>query len=650
MTSRIRTIGPLALVSLTILALTTPASAGEIHRAIAAGDADRVASLLAEDPGLVHSPDENATRDLPLHTAVFLGDPEMARRLLDAGAEVDGFDIDESTPLQVAAMTQNHAMIDLFLERGADVNRRDKNGACALSFAAFSGNAETVRKILEAGADLNYLSNSGITLLHAACYRGLDELFDRLIEQGRSVEEASLNGSTPIHWATAGGRTEMVKRLIAMGAEVAVPDTSGWTPLMKVARTDRVEIAEMLLAHGADPNVGTAEGLCPLVPSVWGGNPAMVSTLVEHGADANPADETGRTPLWWATQDGDPEIVESLLRAGADPNVTEKESGRTPLHNATRAGYGEVVALLLANGANPDVMDAAGRRPIHLATRYGHHAIEKRLVAAGARPADVERSPEPAPAGTLGRGEALVWYVGHSGWAVQTRDHFLLFDVTPRERPADEASLVNGNVVPAELSGLNVAAFASHVHGDHFDPAIFDWRSELDDPTYVLGFHPAPGTFEGEPPAYEYVDPGEPREIDGLRIRTIESNDSGVGFVVEVDGLVIFHPGDHANRVRETLEGYRDQIDAIAAAGLRPDICFQPISGCNFGDLVAVDQGVEYTLATLKPRLFFPMHGGSQEQRYRAYVAEHEARFPDVRMHAAEAPGDCVRYSVEEAS
>ena len=51
-----------------------------------------------------------------------------------------------------------------------------------------------------------------------------------------------------------------------------------------------------------------------------------------------------------------------------------------------------------------------------------------------------------------------------------------------------------------------------------------------------------------------------------MTVRTIESNDSGVGFVVEADGVVIFHPGDHANRVAGTLEGYREEIDRLAAA------------------------------------------------------------------------------------
>ena len=65
----------------------------EIHRAIAADDQEIVAELLTKDPGLALAPDDNETRDLPLHTAAIHGRIELARILLDAGAEIDGGDI-----------------------------------------------------------------------------------------------------------------------------------------------------------------------------------------------------------------------------------------------------------------------------------------------------------------------------------------------------------------------------------------------------------------------------------------------------------------------------------------------------------------------------------------------------------------------------
>ena len=171
------------------------ARAGEIHDAVAAGDAARVAALLRAHPELVRAPNENQTRDLPLHTAAIGGQLEIARLLLDAGAEIDGFDADESTPLHVAALNRHPELVDLLIARGADVNRRDRNGAYALSFAISGRDSVVVRHVLDAGADLNFSSATGTQLMHLAVSRGLWDIVDRLLASGPQAEPYA--GSAP---------------------------------------------------------------------------------------------------------------------------------------------------------------------------------------------------------------------------------------------------------------------------------------------------------------------------------------------------------------------------------------------------------------------------------------------------------------------
>jgi L-ascorbate metabolism protein UlaG (beta-lactamase superfamily) len=240
----------------------------------------------------------------------------------------------------------------------------------------------------------------------------------------------------------------------------------------------------------------------------------------------------------------------------------------------------------------------------------------------------------------VGPGEAAIWYLGHSGWAVKTRGHFLVFDYGRDNlgRPPDLPALSNGHVDPGELRGQRVTAFVSHEHADHFDPGIFRWREGLPGTRYVLGFRP-----DSAPP-HEFMEPRETRTVDGMRVTTIRSNDTGVGFVVEVDGLVLFHAGDHANRRRDLTGDYAPEIEFIKARGLKPDLAFLPISGCNFGDHVAVEIGAEWTLRTLEPAMFLPMHGGFTECRYSPANAECNRRFPGIRTETIENRGDFVRY------
>ena len=141
-----------------------------------------------------------------------------------------------------------------------------------------------------------------------------------------------------------------------------------------------------------------------------------------------------------------------------------------------------------------------------------------------------------------------------------------------------------------------------------------------------------------------FIGPREDREIDGMKIHTIESNDTGVGYVVEVDGLVIFHAGDHANRHQDFSGPYKSEIEYLDSKGVRPDIAFMPISGCGFGDQVAVKMGVYYALETLKPLVFFPMHSGGWEARYHEFISEAKRQFPDIEMRAPKASGDRFRY------
>jgi L-ascorbate metabolism protein UlaG (beta-lactamase superfamily) len=63
----------------------------------------------------------------------------------------------------------------------------------------------------------------------------------------------------------------------------------------------------------------------------------------------------------------------------------------------------------------------------------------------------IERELEP--------GQALVWYLYHSGWAVKTKSHLLVFDYGEPPGLSGRRSLDAGSDDPAELAGENVTVF-----------------------------------------------------------------------------------------------------------------------------------------------------------------------------------------------
>ena len=633
---------PLAAIILALL-VALPVSAGEFHRAIADGDTETVTRMLKSDPALVNMPDEDDQyASMPIHFAAIGGNVEIARMLLAAGADIEAGDSDESTPLHVAALNRRPEMVAFLIEREADVNRRDRNQGYALSFASSGGDTAVVRTILDAGADLNFTSEQGVTLLHYAASRQLGDLFRRLVDRGDDPNAATAQGSTVLHWAA---NPEMIQSLLDLGVEPSPVDSSGNTPLMSAIHRGNTDAARILIDKGADVNMADDRGCSPLQAATMRDNPELTRLLIGRSSNVNCRTDDGKHVLVEAAMRGNVEIVKLLLEAGSETEIGEPAQGLTALHAAAILGYGDVVEELLAGGSKVDSKDKMGRTPIELAAQFGNMKIIQLLKSRGAGQKRIEVTRDVITRHPVsGADEAAIWYLGHSGWAIKTKNNLMVFDYFEQGRSPDEQALCNGRIDPAEIAGEKVTVFASHAHGDHFDPMIFDWREKVKDITYVLGCR-----ADSAPP-YEFTGPRESRTINGIKVTTIESNDSGVGFILEVDGLVIYHAGDHANRQRDFSGPYKAEIDWLAERGVKPDIAFMPISGCGFGDQEAVKMGVHYTLDTLVPALFLPMHAGMNLTRYQEFIDDCGDRFPETKMEAVQHRGDEVRYKKEKMS
>jgi L-ascorbate metabolism protein UlaG (beta-lactamase superfamily) len=328
-----------------------------------------------------------------------------------------------------------------------------------------------------------------------------------------------------------------------------------------------------------------------------------------------------------------------LLVAGARPDVPESHFGWCPLHKAASLGYSDVAERLLDHGARISCEDNDGATPLDLAVGHGNRAVADLLVSRGAAGSVPDTDAGSlAGQGDCAVGEAIIWYLFHSGWAIKTRDHLLVFDYFQPRRPPEDPGLCNGRIEPSEIAGADVTVFVTHEHRDHYDPAIFEWQETLPHVTYVVGC-----PIEGDHP-HIFMGPREERMVDGMKITTIESNDTGVGYVIQVDGLTIFHAGDHANRHQDFSGPFKAEIEYLQSLGIRPDIALMPVSGCGFGDQVAVKMGVYYALETLKPLAFLPMHSGGGEYRYHEFITEAKQKFPDIEMRAPKASGDHFRY------
>jgi L-ascorbate metabolism protein UlaG (beta-lactamase superfamily) len=236
-------------------------------------------------------------------------------------------------------------------------------------------------------------------------------------------------------------------------------------------------------------------------------------------------------------------------------------------------------------------------------------------------------------------GGALVWYLGHCGFAVRTRDHFLIFDYQeerdgpqPKTKPA-RPSLASGWIDPEEIKGLKVRVFVSHSHGDHYDPVIYSWRQAVPDILYYFGWR------AGDDPRDAYlVGPRAELESGGFQIATINSHHAGVpevAWLVKVDGLAVYHNGDC--QPPDPAAGYaflRTKTEAVDLAFLPP----------------VTAPGEKYTIqerdffTKFRVGAAFPMHFNAGAAMYREFKRAFEAEFPGLVIYVPEAMGEKFVY------
>lgn len=661
------------LVSFIMVALfSAQIAAGEIHDAIRRGDLAAVQRLVSSDKSLLASKESDGST--PLLVAARAGSIEIAKSLLDAGADLGAGDNENSNALHLAAVGGKQDMIDFLLAGGIDINSADVNGMTAILFAVAYNHADLVPYLVSKGARIDCKTTGGTTLMHQAAYRGNLDLIKYLVSEKQPVNPGRDQwGNTPLVAAASRGRKEVVAYFLENGADPNETSGEGQSVLVATVQGGNREIVELLLAKGADPNISWHGGNA-LAFAVWGDDPEVIRMLIAKGADAKNVDESGwgvlhrvaqhkgnveiakllvdagaeadrkdkegNTPLLMASERGFTDLVKYLASAGASVEAFDGNFGCTPLHIAAAKGYSDLAEFLIGAGARVDAKDKRGSCPLDDAMMHGNMKIAGAIKAKGGKGAGKSEPAKALLSKKLKEGEAIVWYTGHSGWAVQTKNNFLVFDYFQDGRAPDAPSILNGCINPAELAGKKVTVFVSHTqHPDHYNRSILRWAGQMNGVTYVFGQAPDSAV------ACEMIDPRQTKNINGIEVTAARSTDAGVGFLVTVDGLTLLHPGDLHNRDANLDGVYAEEINFFASKGGRVDLAFFPVSGCGFGDIEIVKKGVYFAADKLSPMAMFPMHGGSACYRYFDFAKDAQKAGCTVPTGCATARGDRFLYT-----
>ena len=197
-----------------------------------------------------------------------------------------------------------------------------------------------------------------------------------------------------------------------------------------------------------------------------------------------------------------------------------------------------------------------------------------------------------------------ITYLKHSGYVVEDAGRAMVFDY------------YEGNL-PDFLEAVKLYVFVSHVHYDHFNPQIFQWKDQYPDIQYILSNDIEEKGFKE---SCTFVGPGQEVVLDGIKIRPLRSTDEGVAFLVQAGERRIYHAGDlnwwhweEESRVYNEMMRRRFLHEMEKLEGESVDVAFLPLDPRQEEQYA---WGFDYFMRHTRTGCAFPMHFWEEYEVY----------------------------------
>lgn len=217
-------------------AMSQPSALGEVFAAIRADDAEALARLLDADPSLAGAREGGlsaisfaaymgrpalaeavrARRGTPdVFEAAILGEVEVVRAALVAGQNVDDFAPDGFTLLGLAVFFGHPELARALIDVGADPSLRADNAQNVgpIHAAVARGDLASLEALLLAGGDPNLPQQQGVMPLHSAGHTGSAAAAGLLLLFGADPAARDAQGRTAADHAREMGHAALAERL-----------------------------------------------------------------------------------------------------------------------------------------------------------------------------------------------------------------------------------------------------------------------------------------------------------------------------------------------------------------------------------------------------------------------------------------------------
>lgn len=224
-----------------------------------------------------------------------------------------------------------------------------------------------------------------------------------------------------------------------------------------------------------------------------------------------------------------------------------------------------------------------------------------------------------------------ITFLHHSGFLYENESYIYVFDAW--QDP--------GHCLAERLQSTDkkVYFFASHSHGDHFNPNIADYEDRA--AGYFL--HRDCHLSLANQGKLHLMEVGETVQAEDFTVHMYGSTDIGGSFMIQGRDVSLFHAGDlnwwhwageptEANR--EARAHFFAELSKIKETHV--EAAFLPVDARQ---AVAREWGVKAFLQQLRPEWLIPMHAFGP-----AWVPSYEFRwlYPQQKIWIPQYPGDCL--------
>uniref|UniRef100_A0A7E4UX86 ANK_REP_REGION domain-containing protein n=1 Tax=Panagrellus redivivus TaxID=6233 RepID=A0A7E4UX86_PANRE len=321
-----------------------------LYEAVAREDLTEAEKLLRDKA----DPNEIGGLGYPaLNLCIIKRNEQLVRLLLHYNADVNATDFRLWTPLHVAVATKNIDIARFLIDNGANVLAINEDGN--MPYDLIDDTHMDIRDVIETEMAAQNVTQELINAERAKPEQKMLADMKLLHQQGQPLDAKQPDGSSYLHVAAAHGYSDVAAFLLRVGIQPNLRDYDDWTPLHAAANWGQINMVEMLTDYGADVNAKTKSQETPLDLAPDEETATVIQTIMNH------SDIQKRKRATFGVRDSRRQSRKKSKSCSPGPLTTPTEGenpfGRGTIRRSLRESSGMTLAKLEAQRERLQLID-----------------------------------------------------------------------------------------------------------------------------------------------------------------------------------------------------------------------------------------------------------------------------------------------------